>query len=359
MARLIKNLQQHFLTMRPASEAGPGIDLATAAATEDKSQGKQATAEDTQPEDAAGKERAAPAPHFEVDEDDRARHRAELDREKSKTRRARITAAALVVAVITAAASWYLSGNNQQALPALPPASDAVPTEIEQPTDTPEEPQFAAPADTTDAVVDFVAAEGQPDAEILEETVIDAVELPVAESVDILAEADAATPEDIATSVDVAEPGAAEPQAVAPPPATETVRLPDVSEYIGEGVRLAAIGDYEDAIASFDEALQMDSEAAFVYKQRGAAYQATGDHAAAISDFDEAIRLNSEDMNAYYRRGVSNQALENHAAAIADFDAVLTVDPEFIDAQSRRAAAQEALGNDGAAAGDKASLPPN
>jgi tetratricopeptide (TPR) repeat protein len=359
MARLIKNLQQHFAATGSASEAGPDIDLTEGAGQGAGPERKETPAKPVVSESAAAKKRAAPGLQFEVDEDDRARHRAELANEKRKTRKARITAVGLFVAAIAAAASWYFTGSNQEEFQALPPVSEAVVKEAEQPVELIEELQIA-PLPETDlsdqvpmaeeatASAEAVAeADATPGAELL-------VDMAAGEALDVSAGDLQASSEDVEAAVDAAETAATEAQPEDVPPATETSRQPDVSEYIGEGVRLAAIGDYEAAILSFDEALKLNSEAAFVYKQRGAAYQATGDHAAAISDFDEAIRLNSEDMNAYYRRGVSHQALDNHAAAIADFDAVLAVDPEFVDAASRRDAVQEAMGADEAAAGDGA-----
>ena len=126
------------------------------------------------------------------------------------------------------------------------------------------------------------------------------------------------------------------------------------SEFIGEGVRLAAIGEHEAAIQNFDEAIQLDEERSWVYKQRGASYKALGQYEAAITDYNEAIRLNGEDVNAYYNRGVSQYALQDYAVAIADFDVVIQLDPEFVNAYSRRADAHEAMGNVEAATRDRA-----
>ncbi len=131
-------------------------------------------------------------------------------------------------------------------------------------------------------------------------------------------------------------------------------RQSGASEFIGEGVRLAAIGEHEAAIQSFDEAIQLDEERSWVYRQRGASYKVLGQYEAAITDYTEAIRLNGEDVNAYYNRGVSQYALQDYAVAIADFDVVIQLDPEFVSAYSRRADAHEAMGNVEAAARDRA-----
>jgi tetratricopeptide (TPR) repeat protein len=133
-----------------------------------------------------------------------------------------------------------------------------------------------------------------------------------------------------------------------------TQRRVDVSEFLSEGVSLAAVGEHEAAIQKFDEAIELDAEAAFLYKQRGNSFHALGQYAAAVRDFDEAIRLNGEDVNAYYNRGASHFALQDYVATVADYDAVIQLDPELVEAYTKRADAHEALGNEGEAARDRA-----
>jgi tetratricopeptide (TPR) repeat protein len=132
-----------------------------------------------------------------------------------------------------------------------------------------------------------------------------------------------------------------------------TQRRADVSRFLSEGVSLAATGDHEAAIQKFDAALELDSEAPFLYKQRGASFHALGRYAAAVSDYDEAVQLNGEDVNAYYNRGAAHFALQDYAATVADYDEVIRLDPELANAYSKRADAHEALGNVGKAAQDR------
>ena len=134
----------------------------------------------------------------------------------------------------------------------------------------------------------------------------------------------------------------------------ETQRRADISKFLGEGVSLAAIGDHDAAIQKFDEAIELDAEAPFLYKQRGASFHSLGQYAAAVSDYDEAVRLNGEDVNAYYNRGASHFALQDYAATVADYDEVIRLDPELADAYSKRADAHEAMGSSEEAARDRA-----
>ncbi len=133
-----------------------------------------------------------------------------------------------------------------------------------------------------------------------------------------------------------------------------TQRQADAAEFIREGVALAADGDHEAAIQNFDEAIQLNVEAAFVYRQRGASFHVLEQYEAAVRDYGEAIRLNGEDVNAYYNRSASHLALQDYAAAVLDYDEVIRLDPEFVEAYSKRADAHEAMGNVDEAARDRA-----
>ena len=164
-------------------------------------------------------------------------------------------------------------------------------------------------------------------------------------------DASEATGSAVAASSDAAVESSAEDEVTLTP---GSQRQSDASALISDGVRLAGVGDHEAAIQNFTEALTLDVEPAFVYKQRGASYQALGQYDAAVQDYGQAIQRNKEDPVIVYNRGVSYIALQDYASAIADFDAVVGLDPEFVDAYSRRADANEALGNTEAAIRDRA-----
>lgn len=329
MARLIKNLQQHF---DPTQEG--------------QLENEHPPADVEAQEDAPSKRSAAPGISVKVGEDERVR-RAELGLGRDEPKKRWVARLRLTVVVLVVGAALYYVGRNQEALQEL------LPTDV-------------AAVDVTDDVIDEVA----DDAEFLTELELEPIEEPVAEAepepVEVAELVDEVEVEDapVSTAEATAEPAPEavidpEPDADTPEDVAEVVdvvepeRQPEPSEFIGEGVRLAAIGEHEGAIENFDEAIQLDPEQAFVYKQRGASYQALGQYEAAIKDYDEAIRLNAEDLNAYFKRGVSNHALQNYEAAIADFDVVIELDSGFIEAYSRRADAHDALGNTAAAERDR------
>ncbi len=60
---------------------------------------------------------------------------------------------------------------------------------------------------------------------------------------------------------------------------------------------------YDDAIASYSEAIAIDSENPIYYSNRAAAYSSKGDHLAAVGDAEQAISVDPTYVKAYHRLG--------------------------------------------------------
>ena len=408
MARLIKNLQRHFDATRTESGDEPGI--ATSAPT------RVAEPEESKAPERIEASHEPPAEDSEstgirvqVAADERARKQAQLGSEQpSPAKRWSKRFALLVVVVALGTASYYgvwdpqklrdfqtvVFGSSQNpdtgdGVEVLPPediggAADIAVGPPDNLTDTvaggadvdpstgaePKVPAGLATDETATDVDDALDAMPEAESEALDNLAADATNEPVDESAADPADATQTAgvtvdpPEATAGIVEGADasvtttadetPAESETDEVVLSPGSQ--RKSEATEFISEGVRLAAIGDHEGAIQNFDEAIQLDVEPAFIYKHRGASYQALGQYEAAVNDYNEAIQLNSEDVNAFYNRGMSHFALENYPAAIADYNAAIQLDPEFVIAYSRRADAYEAMGNTDAAEIDRAAV---
>ena len=86
-------------------------------------------------------------------------------------------------------------------------------------------------------------------------------------------------------------------------------------------------GHYQEAIADFDKAVQLNPETLYTYYKRGEAKAALGEHEAAIADFDKAIQLDPEFADSYARKRAV-KALKEKEAAQADFDKAKELDPD-------------------------------
>jgi tetratricopeptide (TPR) repeat protein len=395
MARLIKNLRRHF-DVNPAEDgdepaaADPSPD---AGPTEKRSRAKADLQRDT-----AAKRGKATGAQVEVEEEDRARHRAELGIGQQQRKKRWATRLGLLAVVMLAGAAWYFVDGNQETVQAVMSAAQTGTLETEPNVDASDDAEATLADDTVgtgeaeigeptelaaaifgDATAgDDAEAALDPEAEVVlgpeaEVVLGPEVEVVFGPEVEVVLDPEVEVvldpvADDAVTTPELAVEAASETSDQAEAAVDESVvdveasiaasddaqPQPSASEFISEGVRLAGNGEHEAAIQNFDDAIQLNADESFFYNQRGTSYQALGQYEAAIKDYDEAIRLNGEDVNAYYRRGASHYSLEDFSAAVTDFDVVIQLDPEFANAYSRRADAHEALGDAEAAARDRA-----
>ena len=92
-------------------------------------------------------------------------------------------------------------------------------------------------------------------------------------------------------------------------------------------------------VATDDKALQLKSDDAAGYYDRGSAYAKKGDYDKAIADYDKAIQLKPDDVQAYFNRGMVYKRNDARERAIADFKKVL----ELTDDQNVRKQAEDQL----------------
>lgn len=122
-------------------------------------------------------------------------------------------------------------------------------------------------------------------------------------------------------------------------------RMPDsVQEtaltHLDHGWACVDKGEYDDAIAHYDEAIALDPAFAVAYALRGDAYKNKGEFDHAIVDFTKAIKLNPELVLAYNNRGHTYEMKGDKEQAIAEFRKALAIDPS----QQQAIAALKRLG---------------
>ena len=109
-------------------------------------------------------------------------------------------------------------------------------------------------------------------------------------------------------------------------------------------------GEYELAIANYNKAIELNSNFADAYNNRGLAKAGRGEHRKAIKDYDEAISFNSRHASAFNSRGVSKACLKQYDEAIKDFNAAIKIDPMYMGAYYNRGLALNRPDQNGTAA---------
>lgn len=102
--------------------------------------------------------------------------------------------------------------------------------------------------------------------------------------------------------------------------------------YSCRGAAYYAIGNKHKAIADFNQGLGINPNNAITYSNRGAVYSDIGDKHRAIDDFSQAIKLNPNYAKAYYNRGNTRSELGDKQGAIEDYTQALNVNPNYAKA---------------------------
>ena len=90
--------------------------------------------------------------------------------------------------------------------------------------------------------------------------------------------------------------------------------------YLEQGNKHYNREEFEQAIADYNQAIQLNPKYAYAYNNRGIVYYNQGKYDLAIADYNQAIQLNPKYANAYYNRGLTYKAKRNIEKAISDFE---------------------------------------
>src|SRR5215470_15253023 len=100
-----------------------------------------------------------------------------------------------------------------------------------------------------------------------------------------------------------------------------------------EGAAALMRGQYDKAIASYDQALAAPEIADFIkasiYADRGVAKWRMNQTKDAIEDFNKSIQLSPENAAAYNNRGNALMDLGNAQEAVKDFDRAIALSPNY------------------------------
>ncbi len=120
---------------------------------------------------------------------------------------------------------------------------------------------------------------------------------------------------------------------------TPTNTLDPYNALIFEGIQLRSEEKHEEALAKFNEAIQMDPANPKGYIERGIQYSILDNQDQAITDFNYAINFDPNSAAAYNGRGVAFMIKDQFEQAIKDFTKAIELDPTFSKPYANRATA--------------------
>ncbi|EAW34211.1 hypothetical protein L8106_08891 [Lyngbya sp. PCC 8106] len=97
-------------------------------------------------------------------------------------------------------------------------------------------------------------------------------------------------------------------------------------------MKLIESGDYQEAISTLNQAVNLNPGQLEAYLNRGVAYSELNSHASAIANYDKAIQLAPNNAEAYYYRGDEYLQAGNAPKALADYNKAIQFNPNYSQA---------------------------
>ena len=115
-------------------------------------------------------------------------------------------------------------------------------------------------------------------------------------------------------------------------------------KFANEGVTLGKQGKYEEAIASYDKAIELKPDYADAWHNKGVILGKQGKYEEEIASYDKAIELKPDDAEAWYNKGVALGEQGKHEEAIASYGKAIELKPDYADAWCNKGVALGELG---------------
>src|SRR3989338_1518730 len=115
-------------------------------------------------------------------------------------------------------------------------------------------------------------------------------------------------------------------------------------EWVNKGFSFNSLGKYQEAIACYDRAIEIDPRLVGAWNGKGVALGKLGRHQEAIVCYDKAIGIDPRDAGAWYSKGVALSELGRYQEAIACYDRALEIDAGYAEAWHNKGSALGNLG---------------
>lgn len=126
-------------------------------------------------------------------------------------------------------------------------------------------------------------------------------------------------------------------------PEKETVTTLSAQDYYDQGRDFNASEKYNEAIAAYDKAIELDPDYAHAWNSRGISLRKLERYEEAIASYDKTIKLDPDDAHVWYNRGISLDELKRYEEAISSYDEAIELDSDYVDAWNNRGVSLEKL----------------
>jgi tetratricopeptide (TPR) repeat protein len=110
----------------------------------------------------------------------------------------------------------------------------------------------------------------------------------------------------------------------------------DPQAYNMRGSVFGRAGQYKEAVADFDRAIQLDPNYAQAFANRALAYQELKRFDLALADYSRAIQIDPNYAAAYVGRGILRRQQGQAAQALSDFNKAIQLKPDHAQAYHNR-----------------------
>ena len=110
----------------------------------------------------------------------------------------------------------------------------------------------------------------------------------------------------------------------------------EVEAHNAHGIAYSESGEHDLAIATFDKAMELQSDYIDTHYNRGLAYMRKGEIDKALADYSGAIQFKRDYAEAYNNRGIAYQKKGESIYAVQDYSTAIGLNPELAEPYANR-----------------------
>ena len=113
-------------------------------------------------------------------------------------------------------------------------------------------------------------------------------------------------------------------------------QIQNAESYYEQGDKHHDREEFEQALADYNQAIQLNPKYAEAYNNRGGVYHEQGKYDLALADYNQAIQLNPKYAEAYNNRGGVYHEQGKYDLALADYNQAIQLNPKYAEAYNNR-----------------------